>query len=434
MVTSRGYVEWLEVGRAGQAAAQLLLADGSRATFTISDLDGDPERFNERLSKLALLREAMDRAEPVEVETQQRKAGGGPIDRVRRLTRDALAWPGERGRATGIVIGVRLEIVAAPELPEPTDRGTLALLVDGAVERFAIPMQTPERVTAAAMAAMAREAQANGSLLTVDYDSRTRIVAALEVGAGGLDAGRGGEEIDAFVETISHAPWSDLMAVRLTTAPSFSGDGRFVPLQPFVPEERAVVVLRGAPEYALLEAALRDTLRVRVLAAGAPAPDGNAAGAAEVRLATHADGPARPAGLELVRGVELLAPLCSASRPVWIQVDRRALDFGPRTEECIEGLPTSDLRPRSLRELDLPYRAEWIGIGCFNHGVYRFELALSGEFTIFVDGRELCPYRGDAGGNVRYAHACLDGDHEVRIVIDAWHCSKQFDLNVYRIR
>jgi hypothetical protein len=32
------------------------------------------------------------------------------------------------------------------------------------------------------------------------------------------------------------------------------------------------------------------------------------------------------------------------------------------------------------------------------------------------------------------AHACLDGDHEVRVALSAWTCAQVFDMDVYRIR
>ncbi|MDB5671595.1 MAG: hypothetical protein JWO25_2554 [Alphaproteobacteria bacterium] len=480
MATRRGFVEAIEIGRAGLASAFLIHEDGTRATYTIDDLDADPERFNERLSKLGLLRDAMDRAEPVEIEFGGDSAndatggGAGTIDRVRRLTRDALEMPRDTDRATGLVVGLRMEIVNSPDSPaEPSDRGTLALLVDGSVERFVIPMQTPERVTADAMAAMARAAQAGGESLTVEYDTKQRFITSMETGSDNDVGGGGGrgDRFDAFVEAIGHSPLTDMMVVTVTTAPEFSGPGNVVPLEPFDPMLRALLVMRGAPEYALLEAALRDKLKVRVMAAGDSDESGDdrtrptggpAAGDKTIDAAGKPDAAPIAAGAEsmsglaqavpgytnlgaqtidrtprpvLVRGVQLLAPLCSASRPVWLQVDRRGLDIGP-DQACADGVPTSDLKPWSLREIDIPYRAEWIGLGCFNHGVYRFEISLSCDFAIFVDGRELCVQKDEQEdeGNIRYVHACLCGDHEVKIILEAWHCRKQFQMDVYRIR
>ena len=63
----RGFVERLEIGRAGLVTAALRHDDGSTADYLIQDLDADPERFNERLSKLGVLRDAMARIrQPVE--------------------------------------------------------------------------------------------------------------------------------------------------------------------------------------------------------------------------------------------------------------------------------------------------------------------------------------------------------------------------------
>jgi len=452
MPTQRGFVEALEIGRAGLASAFLLHGDGSRATYTIADLDADPERFNERLSQLGLLRDAMDRAEPVEIEFDGENDGGA-ITRVRRLTRDALEQPRETDRVSGLVVGVKLEIINRPDAPEPSDRATLVLLVGSAIESYVIEMQTPERTTAAAMVDTARSAQATGGSVTIDFDVKQRTVLAIECGGDeGVGGGSADEDVFAgFVESIGHTPASEMMAIDMTTAPPFSADGNYVELVPFVPDKRSLLVVRGAPEYALFEAALRDALRMDVRATGrkadstepdAPAaagaasksPAGTSAEASKKTFAasvTHAaDAP--QIEFELVRGATLMAPLCTASRPVWIRIDRRALDVGPDAD-CAGGLPINDLRPRSLREIDLPYRAVWHGIGCFNHGVYRFELAPGTEFAIFVDDAALCVHEDEASGT-RFAHACLHGEHAVRIELEDWSCRKQFKMDVYRIR
>ncbi|MEG3158887.1 hypothetical protein U1763_00060 [Sphingomonas sp. LB2R24] len=473
MTTIRGFVEALEISRAGQASAFLLHGDGSRATYTIADLDADPERFNERLSQLGLLRDAMDRAEPVELEFDNNEDGGAAVTRVRRLTRDALERPRETTRASGQVVGLAIGIESRPDMPEPSDWAVIALLIGGSVERFTIQLQTPERSTAIAMVEIARAAQTEGGTVTVEFDDKNRMVTSIV--SGGLDdtdSGKDADEFDAFVEEIAHGPGIDMMQVAVTTAPPFAaGDGNVVALVAFTPESRALLVLRGSPEYALFEAGLRDKLRMRVASLaprdretkeesggtetrpndatnGAPAQPPTAVPATPASPDTSTAGPevigilkgsrlgydrgtekARP---ELVRGAHLLAPLCSAARPVWIQVNRHALDVGPEGD-CLEGLPTSDLSPRSMREINLPYRAEWCGVACCNHGVYRFQFDLDVDFTVFVDDEELCVH-ADEKRHMRFAHACLDGEHDVRVVLESWTCRQKFVMDVYRIR
>lgn len=459
MPTVRGFVEGLEIGRAGQGLAFIIHADGSRATYTIADLDADPERFNERLSKLGLLRDAMDRAEPVEIEFE----GGdgdlaGQILRVRRLTRDALAPLAAQSQVTGTVIGVGIVIRHGPNNPELSDQATLALLVGSSVERFVIDMQMPERATAEAMVDMARSAQSSGTILQVVFTTQTRTVVALSAGDSRAGGGGEGTLFAAYVETIAHLPITDLMLVSVTTSPPFHSNGNMVELTPFDPELRHLAVLRGSPEYALLEAALRDCLRIEVLAEERGGRDDNGDSTNEVdfnEVRREGGMPSAPFGLSaasasdnaaigvstamipqgdvvLVRGARLCAPLCSASRPVWIRIDRQALDAGPDAS-CAEGVPTSDLTPRTLHEIDLPYRAEWIAQGCFNHGVYRFEINCDAEFELYADDEKLCLFR-DVNDQAWFGHACLAGDHEVRIKFANWSCKRNFDIDVYRIR
>lgn len=448
MPNARGFVEGVEIGRAGLASAFLIHADGTRATYTIADLDADPERFNERLSKLGLLRDAMDRAEPVEVEFESEGDRSGQIVRVRRLARDALAPISATSTAAGSVIGVGVVLRTAPENPDPSDQATLALLVGSSIERYVIDLQTPERGTAEAMVDMARAAQAAGAMLQVQFEIKSRRVVSLETGGDGRVGGGESASFAGFVETIAHLPVTDMMIVSVTTAPPFTSPGNLVELAPFDPELRHLLVLRGSPEYALLEAALRDTRRVEVLAEtrndrdgtnddGSPDDnDGNAFGDTTLiqptRLAPLLSDLLAQGPYALVRGARLCASLCSASRPVWIRIDRQALDIGP-DGACVAGLPTSDLTPRGLREVNLPYRAEWIALGCFNHGIYRFEITSSAEFELFVDDVKLCLFK-DEQDQAWFGHACLEGDHEVKIAFANWSCSATFDIDAYRIR
>ena len=57
------------IDKAVKATGRLdIMVNNAGLSFPSSIIDGDPERFNERLSKLAVLRDAMNRAEPVEIE------------------------------------------------------------------------------------------------------------------------------------------------------------------------------------------------------------------------------------------------------------------------------------------------------------------------------------------------------------------------------
>lgn len=465
MPTERGYVEKLGVGRAGLVEASVMHPDNSTATYMIADLDADPERFNERLSKLGILRDAMDRAEPVEIEFAETDDDVRAIDGVMRITRDELRRNTEGGAAEGLIvaIGAAHEPVIFSDR-EVTDRVQFFLLTDTGLEAYSIPVQYPERATARAMIDIARDAYASGTPVSVGYDAETFYVTTiLRQQAAGFTRTESVAPFSAFVEEITHTPASTLMRVEVTTAPEFQGDGNVVPLGPFAPERRVLAVIYQSPEYELLEAALRDRLRVELHTSrqrrridgedGEEMQDnvgrdreeaaiGSIRREAMASLATAMEAtpaamndsrvPLRDADVYMLRGVTLQHALCSATRPVWIEINRRALDVGPE-EECAEGLPSSDMRPRTIRELDLPYVAVWIGHGCFNHGVYRIQIATDRSLRVLVDGEEICLHAGD-DGEAWFGHACLDGDHEVQVEFEDWRCRATFDMDMYRIR
>src|ERR1700742_3066091 len=105
MSVSQGFVQKIEVNRGGQVTATLILTDGTIAAFTIQDLDGDPERVNERLSKLGLLRDAMNRAEPVEIEHDTVNKSE-EIERIVRITRDDITLTTPLTQVVAMVLSV----------------------------------------------------------------------------------------------------------------------------------------------------------------------------------------------------------------------------------------------------------------------------------------------------------------------------------------
>lgn len=481
MPTIRGFVERLEVGRAGLVIASLLHDDGSRADYPLPDLDADPERFNERLSKLGLLRDAMTRAEPVEIEFLEGSEGGGlQIDRVVRITRDMLAGNLQTDRASVFIVGIGL--LADNRSGARAEAGDTASVVTmtpaGNVAALMLDMQLPERGVALALLQMLREAQASGQPVTLVVDVKNRRIVGVESGGArpATDPGGAGELVDGFVETVvvapSLAPMSNLALVEFTTAPPFGAAGNVVPLLPFTPALTSFLVVQGSAEYDLFVAGLRDKLRMRVLlGAGIAAPTRNPASDTqlpkdkvpgadrnvdEARSALNRLFKAMPASasaaapaasgnaedsvkgsaqdkLHLVRATQLVAALASASRPVWIRIARQSLDQGPDGDACTDGLPSSDLAPQGLRDLRLPYTAEWTGWGCFNHGVYRLQFELGVDFEAYIDGKLLCLHASD-DGKIRFAHACLHDAHEVRVLLKRWTCTQIFRMDVYRIR
>lgn len=447
MPTVRGFVERLEVGRAGLVTITLL-QDDSRHDYVIPDLDADPERFNEYLSKLAILRDAMDRAEPVEAEYDQKEGATRGLVRVARITRDQLASPGKTQRVTVSVVGavISTAVGTGPHM-ESADLATIVCMaVDGTVQRYVLDMQIPERAAAQAQLAALLRAQNAGETVSLEVTSEgLRIVA---VGVGNTEQGGATtfEKVDGFVESIAHSPFATAISgtatVMVTSAPPFNGAGNMVPLEAFAPQSIPLLVAAGSEEYRLFVLALANKLRLRVMLGVAGGNDtvpgvNTAAGVPAVEdksrlLSSGALASELPPKARLVRGAEVLHALCSASRPVWIEVRRRSLDVGPEAT-CTEGVPTSDISAQTIRDLHLPYAAEWVGWGCFNHGVYRFQFGFASAFEVFVDGKVLCVH-ASVDGKTRFAHACLDGDHEVRVVLSAWTCAQVFDMDIYRIR
>lgn len=465
MPTIRGFVERLEIGRAGLVTASLSHDDGTQADYLISDLDADPERFNERLSKLGILRDAMTRAEPVEIEYDQQGDfdGGGAreIQRVSRITRDVLQATTQTQRVTVFIAGVAvLADNRTGARVETGDRVTVATMTGaGALASYLLDLQIPERAVATQMLEMIRAAQASGQPLTLTVESKAQRIVGVEIGDASAVLVPGDQDIvDGFVESVAVAPGltagGNLALVQFTTAPPFSGAGNVVELVPFLPQLRLFLVVQGSLEYDLFVAGLRDKLRVRVFGgprvgrdpgsdvppAPPPVPGANenprlrrASFFATAGPAAGSSADVSAAEMTLVRGVQLLAPLASASRPVWIQISRQSLDVGPEGSGCTEGLPSNDLSPQGLRDLHIPYTAEWIGCGCFNHGVYRLQFELAVDFEVSVDGKPLCVH-ASAEGSTRFAHACLDGEHCVRVVLHGWTCAAVFRMDVYRIR
>ncbi|GEM_PF-1499304 len=462
----RGFVFKIEIGRAGLVVVELVFSTGTHDSFVIEDLDADPERFNERLSMLGIVRDAMNRAEPVEIEWKQGERGK-TIDRVTRITRDALDPVLKPAAVIGLIVALEVIVVNQSSANgELHDSAVVALLTDDIqIVELVLDLQAPERLAVSQQINMLRDAYASGSLvrcLVDSSDDRTarRIIAVIVDSDMNVFGGDQGQLIDGFVEAISllrtsvgTALTGSMAIVRLTTAPPFSGAGNVTSLSPFTPVTIELLTPQRAPSYELFLAGLRDNRRVRTRMVAPRPRDGTdippeqpdtppssvprvvvrssmTVGLNAISRAVTGQAIANRA---LAFAAELLAPLASASRPVWISVLRESLDHGPDAYPMAGSLPTSDLTPKTLRDLRIPYPATWRGDGCFNEGVYRFQLQLPSAFRLLVDDIELRQYPSDTAGVV-FAHACLCGDHTVVVEIDKWTCESEFLMDVYRLR
>lgn len=461
MATTRGFIERIEVGRGGLVRATLVNST-TRAVFTVSDIDGDPERFNERLTKVSVLRDAMNRAEPVEVETEGDGDGAREIERVARITRDQLLDDGVLSTVSGLVLDVvvesRNDIDGDGEAHDVARVRLVAL--DADTHDVRLDLQAPERLVAAEQLRMLRDAFESGTIVQLlvaspdDQGGKDPEIISVRVGAG--VGGREGKDrelsVSGFAETLgTMLPASvasaagSLALARITTGPELTGIGGAVSPDPFDPQGLAFFLARGSVVYALLEAAVRENVRVRVSYLPLPGAKGRddvsfthdasprdvaAAHPGSVEATDEDEGAGAVEGLLL--SAELQAPLASASRPVWVRIDREMLDIGPASD-CVPGLPSTTLRPRTLRDLRIPYPAEWVGQGCFNHGVYRFQLTAPVGSVVLVDDEAICLFpAGDSG--VVAGHACLEGDHVVTVQIPEYVCDTEFDLDVFRVR
>lgn len=488
MPTQRGFVQKIEIGRAGLVAIQLIHTDGSKGTYVIQDIDADPERFNERLSKLAILRDAMNRAEPVEIEYTPGE-GGEVIDRAARISRDALGPVSKVFTYTGMVFEVILHSNNGATAAGETHDSAIIYLgsFDGGGHNLILNMQGPERQVKVQQFEMIRQAQLYKSLIRVLVDRRNdnsgspdEIISVSVLEDLSYYEDQNSESLNGFVESLSliripgYGEQFGIFAhVQFTTAPPFAGPGNVIGLTPFTPELIDLLVPKNSLSYQLFEAALRDNLRMRVnavLLTGKPQSTdliddqesehprderdekiGEGSHVLKAFLRSHLSVESKKGRLGLALGAELLAHLASASRPVWITISRESLDHGPDGFACTPGVPSSDLAPQSLRDLRIPYAAVWKGVGCFNSGVYCFQLQLPTPFRLLVDGEVLClhdatparepSYYQDAQKGrarreteVKMAYACLCGEHMIQVEVEGWICNYEFIFDVYQIR
>ncbi len=435
MPSFKGFVQTLQVRDDSWVEFTCLAPHAGNATqsFLIRALDGDIDAAHRRLGQLGLLRDAVARVLPVEVDYDN-------DDHLGRLVRDLTIHPrptleGRDGLRSveGVVIGIAVADIdpqssASPYL-DPADLAGITILTDtGGLEVGLIDLQRPDALTGHGMLRLCAEARRSRRPIRARIatgrrdDDRTHArtdhhkappgivtsVQWLQPEEASLD------EVYAFVERLEQrseswepgdgAVYSHLR-VTYTTAPGQTPAGDISDNGAFLPQRREAVVHADSPLVALLEAALRDSLQVRL-------------GLLE----------------QEIHEVLLVSKLGSAARPIWIEVTRNAQPAPPGLCDNVPtiGSPDSD-------DLDqVPVSLAWRGLAYFVEGIWRFRVASEAEATLRIDGERPCggATAPDDDGRARPSlyHAYANGLHRIEVTVTGRHCDQPFSLEVYRLR
>ena len=404
-------------------------AGNTQQTFFIPNVDGDITQTNKRLGQLSLLRDALARVLPVELDYTSTPDQGNIVADVMIHPRPSI--DGRPGVTTveGVVVGLSVtelwpESASTPYLDAP-DLANVALLTDaGAIVGLLLDLQRPDPLTA----------QDELKLLKIGWRTR-RPVQLLVSGTGqpaGLNpnseggASTGGQsgpvyiqstrfktlpasELTysyAFVERLgqryesysaSAAPAISHVKVVYTTAPAQTPEGDVSDNGSFAPQRLTAWVHDDSPLLHRLDAALRDSLQVKLGLSG-----------------------------DQIHEVELIAPLGSAARPIWIVEDCKFTPCEHPNGICTN-VPTIQ-SPGAAAFASLQHSVTWKGNGYFRCGVWRFNLGAGFSGKLRIDGHAIC-CEGSA-----MEHSFLAGMHCVEVELDGVSCATAFTLQVYRIR
>jgi hypothetical protein len=433
MATFRGFVESVQVRDDGwvELVLQAVHAGNARQTFFIRDLDGDVKSAHRRLAQLGLVRDALARTLPVELEFQASEDHGNLVEDLTAYTRPSFEGRTGVRRIEGVVIGFTIlergPVTASSPYRDEADLASALLLTTGGnVEQVLVDLQRPDAMTAHAVVGLLREAfrtrrpvavLVSETFRTDDARSSTNRAPGYVQTCEWITVRE--ETLDyvfAFLERLGQRYESyetgepgQLSHVRVlyTTAPGQTPEGDISDNGAFAPKTAEAWVHGDSPLLVRLEAALRDRLQVKL-------------------------------GLKdtTVHEVEIVGRLGSAARPVWLEVHRRLL---PSEDAGLcDNVPTIQ-SPTAADFNEVPVSMSWRGQAYFNQGIWRFVIKSSAPAELHVDGKRPCCEGGESDGGNRIqqtlqCHAYLDGVHEVELHLSGRTCAQPFQLLVYRIR
>lgn len=477
MATYRGFVRSIETRNDGwvECVLRAVHAGNQDRAFLIQGLDGDLEKINRRLAQLGLLRDALARTLPVEIQFTSEGSQGDLIEDVIIYPRPS--FDGRQGArlVTGTVIGVSITergpvAASSPYVDEADVAAATILTSSGSIEGVLVDLQRPDAMTGHAILELIREAHRTRRPLELmitsefetDKPASHRDENDFNTIPGYVQTCRWQtvpeDDLDylyAFVERMeqrwesyeaSEAAALSHIEVVYTTSPGQTPEGDVSDNGTFMPVTDAAWVHADSPLVERLRDALRGSLQVKL-------------GLAEGRL---------------IHSVEVVSHLGSAARPIWIEIKQRAI-CPPGQDSLCDNVPTIQ-PPRDTHLNRTPYTVAWTGHGFFNEGIWRFVVAADGPVRLLIDGEVPCcdPENGEIdaeredvvdskergiflaedGATMAYrdysaetrtderkhlmqqciAHAYMQGVHRVDLQVSDRVCRSPFRFLVYRLR
>jgi hypothetical protein len=459
MATLRGFVLTIEVRGDGwcSIALEAVNAGNTVQTFFIPNLDGDLTQNNKRLGQLSLLRDALARVLPVELDYTSSSDQGNLIDDVIIHPRPSIDARLGTITVDGVVIGLGVNELwpqsdSSPYLDAPDIANVIVLTDAGDVQGLLLDLQRPDPLTAQTelrLIRMAYRSRRPVQLLVSATDSGpvnqpAAATGAKKTGASAdkpSDTKSGGGYIQAtrftalpesdlsyvyaFVErlgqryesyTATAAPAISHVKVVYTTAPGQTPEGDVSDNGSFTPQRLTAWVPDDSPLLARLDIALRDNLQVKL---GLPA------------VQTQTDkAQTNPVQADQIHEVELVSHLGSAARPIWIVEDCKFAACESCDSSCTN-VPTVQ-GPSAATFASVARSMSWQGKGYFQEGIWRFVLGAGVSGEIKIDGKAICCSKLDQPSLLE--HAYLKGLHCIEIELSGVTCVAAFTIQIYRIR
>lgn len=433
----KGLVQQIEIRGDGwvEIFLQAVHAGNARQTFFIPNLDGDLTQTNKRLGQVSLLRDALARVLPVQVEYAETTNQGNLVNDLWVFPRPSIEGRPEGREVSGVVVGLSVAefgpFTASFPYLDPPDFATVVLLTDaGALQSYMLDLQRADPQTAQAEFAILEFAHENRRPVVLTVSGTDNSQSQNPSFRGAVSFARGpstevGEWISAvrwvtvptatldyqyaFVERLgqryeSYDPAEAAAVSRAkvvyTTAPGQTPEGDVSDNGSFAPQRLTAWVPDASPLFRLLDQALRESLQVKLGLSGIQ-----------------------------IHEVEMVSPLGSAARPIWIVEECGFTAIGEEEGAC-SNVPTVQ-GPSSACLERVARTVSWRGKGYFRQGIWRFVSSSTPPMKLKIDGHEICCGKNQAGG---LEHAYLQGMHHVEVELAGVTCATNFSVSIYRIR